>query len=117
MSDQELSVLYAQAQLFAYPSLYEGFGLPILEAFQHGTPVITSDISAMIEVAGNAAELVDPTSVEQITEAIKKILNENKTEQQHRLQRMIIRKQMFNWNKVARQTLAVYQKAVEDFNS
>ncbi|KUK79646.1 MAG: Glycosyl transferase group 1 [Microgenomates bacterium 39_7] len=117
VTDQELSVLYAQAQLFAYPSLYEGFGLPILEAFHHGTPVITSDISAMIEVAGNAAELVNPTSVGQITEAIKKILNETKTEQQHRLQRMIIRKQMFNWNKVARQTLAVYQKAVEDFNS
>ena len=117
VTDQELSVLYAQAQLFAYPSLYEGFGLPILEAFHHGTPVITSDISAMIEVAGNAAQLVDPTSVKEIRQAIKTVLSESELEQQHRLQRMIIRKQMFNWNKVARQTLAVYQKAIDDFNS
>lgn len=115
VTDEELSVLYARAELFAYPSLYEGFGLPILEAFHHGTPVITSDISAMIEVAGNAAELVDPTSIDEIRQAIQKILNENSTQQQHRLQRMIIRKQMFNWNKVAQQTITVYNKAIEDF--
>jgi len=116
VSDKQLSVLYAEAELFAYPSLYEGFGLPILEAFHHGTPVITSDISAMIEVAGNAAELVNPESVEEIRKAIVIILNEDTLQQQHRLQRMIIRKQMFSWKKVAEQTIKVYQKAIEDFN-
>jgi alpha-1,3-rhamnosyl/mannosyltransferase len=117
VTDEQLCVLYAEAQLLAYPSLYEGFGLPILEAFAHGTPVITSDLSAMIEVAGNAAELVDPFSVESIRTAIEKILNETQEEQQQRLQRMIIRKQMFNWQKVAQQTIKVYQQAITDFQS
>lgn len=115
VSDKELCVLYAEAEMFAYPSLYEGFGLPILEAFHHGTPVITSDISAMIEVAGNAAELVNPESVESIRKAILTVLNEDTLQQQYRLQRMIIRKQMFSWNKVAEQTIKVYQKAISEF--
>ncbi len=115
VSDQELCVLYAEAEMLAYPSLYEGFGLPILEAFHHGTPVVTANISAMIEVAGNAAELVDPFSVADIRRAIKKILNEDTAAQQQRLQRMIIRKQMFSWQKVAKQTIKVYQQALADF--
>jgi len=115
VSDKQLSVLYAEAEAFAYPSLYEGFGLPILEAFHHGTPVITSDLSAMIEVSGNAAILVNPTSTEAIREGLNTILNENCLQQQQRLQRMIIRKQMFSWHKVAEQTIKVYQKAIDDF--
>lgn len=115
VSDEELSVLYAEAELFAYPSLYEGFGLPILEAFHHGTPVVTSNNSGMSEVAGNAAELVDPLDVEDITRGLKKVLNESKDEQKKRLQRMIIRQQMFSWKKVARETLAVYKKAIADY--
>ncbi|NCS97977.1 MAG: glycosyltransferase family 4 protein [Candidatus Pacebacteria bacterium] len=115
VSDEELSVLYAEAELFAYPSLYEGFGLPILEAFHHGTPVVTSNNSGMIEVAGNAAELVDPLDVSSITKAIEKILSESNDDQKKRLQRMIIRQQMFSWKKVARETLAVYKKAIADY--
>jgi glycosyltransferase involved in cell wall biosynthesis len=113
VGEKELNVLYAEAEIFVYPSLYEGFGLPILEAFYHGTPVITSDISAMIEVAGNAAELVNPKSVEEIRQAMKNILNESQLQQQQRLQRMIIRLQMFGWQQVARETVKVYQAAVE----
>jgi glycosyltransferase involved in cell wall biosynthesis len=113
VSEKELNVLYAEAEIFVYPSLYEGFGLPILEAFYHGTPVITSDISAMIEVAGNAAELVNPKSVEEIRQAMQDILNESQLQQQQRLQRMIIRLQMFGWQQVARETVKVYQSAVE----
>lgn len=116
VSDQTLSVLYANAELFAYPSLYEGFGLPILESFHHGTPVLTSNNSGMLEVAGNACELVDPHSVESITTGIATILNEPLGEQQKRLQRMIIRQQMFNWKKVATETVAVYNQALADFN-
>ncbi len=112
VDDEQLSVLYAEARLFAYPSLYEGFGLPILEAFHHGTPVVTSDISSMPEVAGNAAELVDPQSVESIRAGINTILNENKDQERLRLQKMIIRLQMFNWQDVITQTINVYQQAL-----
>jgi glycosyltransferase involved in cell wall biosynthesis len=109
--DRDLVVLYGEAELFAYPSLYEGFGLPILEAFYHGTPVITSDTSSMPEVAGNAAELVDPESIKSIRQGMEKVLKENKTAQKQRLQKMILRLQLFDWRRVAEQTLAVYQKA------
>ncbi len=115
VSDKELSVLYSYASVFAYPSLYEGFGLPILESFYLGTPVLTSNNSGMIEVAGNAAELIDPNSPADITKGLKKILNETEAEQQKRLQRMIIRQQMFSWPKVAKETLVVYKRAIEDF--
>ncbi len=115
VSDQELSVLYAEAEAFVYPSLYEGFGLPILEAFHHGTPVITSNNSSMIEVAGNAAEFVEPTDTQALTVAISKVLSETKEQQQKRLQRMIIRLQMFSWKRVAKETITVYQKAIRDY--
>jgi len=115
VSDKELSILYSYASVFAYPSLYEGFGLPILESFYLGTPVLTSNNSGMMEVAGNAAELIDPNSTADITKGLEKILNENKAEQQKRLQRMIIRQQMFDWRKVAKETIDVYKKAIEDF--
>lgn len=115
VSDRELSVLYSFASVFAYPSIYEGFGLPILESFYLGTPVLTSNSSGMLEVAGNAAELIDPNSVADITKGLNTILNETEPEQQKRMQRMIIRQQMFDWKKVAQETVAVYKKAIEDF--
>lgn len=112
VTDQELAVLYGEAELFCYPSLYEGFGLPILEAFLHGTPVVTSNTSAMPEVAGNAAELVDPESVESIRAGLEKILNEDLEAQRQRLQRMILRQQLFSWERVAAETIAVYEQAL-----
>jgi glycosyltransferase involved in cell wall biosynthesis len=113
VTDQELSVLYTNAKLFAFPSLYEGFGLPILEAFYHGTPVVTSNTSSMPEIAGNAAELVDPLSVESIRAGLEKVLHESDDEQKVRVQKMIIRQHMFNWEKVASETIAVYEKATQ----
>ncbi len=113
VSDRELAVLYSEAEVFVYPSLYEGFGLPILEAFYHGVPVVTSNVSAMPEVAGNAAELVDPLSVKSIQAGIEKILTENREDQQQRMQRMIIRLQLFNWRKAADATIQVYRIAAE----
>ena len=112
VSDQELAVLYSEAAVFVYPSLYEGFGLPILEAFYHGTPVVTSHNSGMAEVGGTAAELVDPESATNIRQGIETILNESKKEQQQRLQKMILRQQLFSWEKTAQQTIEVYQKAM-----
>lgn len=113
VSDQELAALYSEAELLLYPSLYEGFGLPILEAFHFGTPVVTSNTSAMPEVAGNAAVLVDPESIESIRAGIRTILNEKVEAQRQRLQKMIIRLQLFNWQRVAEETCKVYRKAAE----
>ncbi len=112
VSDQVLATLYSQAELLVYPSLYEGFGLPILEAFYHGTPVVTSAVSSLPEVAGNAAELVDPKSVESIRAGMTVILNETANEQQRRAQKMIVRLHMFDWQRVAKETINVYEKAV-----
>jgi glycosyltransferase involved in cell wall biosynthesis len=74
VADDELPALYAGAELFAYPSLYEGFGLPILEAMACGCPVLTSDGGAMAEVAGGAAELVDPRSIASIAAGLQGVL-------------------------------------------
>jgi len=113
VDDKELAVLYGEAEVFCYPSLYEGFGLPILEAFFHGTPVLTSNISSMPEVAGNAAHLINPEDVDDIRKGLETILNESIDEQRKRLQRMIIRLQMFSWERVADETIQVYEKALQ----
>jgi glycosyltransferase involved in cell wall biosynthesis len=76
LPEKVLPVLYRQASLVLYPSLYEGFGFPVLEAMSCGAPVVTSRLSSLPEVAGNAAILVDPYSVPEITAAIKKIILE-----------------------------------------
>lgn len=117
VTDLELAVLYHHSELFVYPSLYEGFGLPVLEAFAHGVPVVSADIPAIREVAGNAAELVNPEDEQAIRQGIEKVLAEKKTDSEARIKKMIIRLQLFNWQKTARQTMAVYKKALENFRS
>lgn len=111
VSDAELAVLYQRAQLLLYPSLDEGFGLPILEAFSFGLPVVTSNRGAMAEVAGNAAVLVDPESEESIMTGIATLLSESPTEKELRQKQMTIRTQLFSWNRTAAETMAVYQLA------
>jgi glycosyltransferase involved in cell wall biosynthesis len=111
VSDPALVVLYSEAEVFAYPSLYEGFGLPILEAFHYGTPVLTSNLSSMPEVAGNAAELINPQEVESILAGLQKLLNEDKEAQQKRLQKMIIRLHLFSWERTAQLTTQAYLRA------
>jgi glycosyltransferase involved in cell wall biosynthesis len=76
VSDEDLAALYAGCALFAYPSLYEGFGLPVLEAMAAGAPVLTSDISSLPEVAGDAAILVDPRSVDAIRDGLERGLSD-----------------------------------------
>jgi glycosyltransferase involved in cell wall biosynthesis len=82
VSDEDLGALYRLCTVFCYPSLYEGFGLPVLEAMQAGAPVVTSNLSSLPEIGGAGARYVDPTSVEQIREALAELLtvDEERTE-------------------------------------
>jgi glycosyltransferase involved in cell wall biosynthesis len=74
LSDDTLAILYRLASVFVFPSLYEGFGLPPLEAMACGAPVVTSNVSSLPEVTGDAAVLVDPTNVESITDGMRRVL-------------------------------------------
>jgi glycosyltransferase involved in cell wall biosynthesis len=92
--------LYRGSEALIFPSLYEGFGLPILEAMVCGTPVVTANITAMPEVAGDAALLVDPTSVQQISEAMDRIVSDISLRQQLR-EKGRMRAAQFLWTKTA----------------
>ena len=91
-----------------YPSLYEGFGLPILEAFFHSTPVVTSKISSMPEIGGNAAVYVDPFEVESIRSGMEKAVQKR----QELIELGKNQLKLFSWEKAAKETIEVYKKAV-----
>lgn len=106
--DTELSALFTGAEALVFPSLYEGFGLPVLDAFNCGIPVVTSNISSMPEVAGGAAVLVDPYDVNSIAGGIEKVLRGPKGF----IEKGLARIKDFSWEKTARETLGVYKEAV-----
>jgi len=109
--DSELYNLYRNAIAFVYPSLYEGFGLPLLEAMALGTPVITSNTSSMPEVAGNAALLFNPESIDSISDAIMKIaLSPDLREDLRR--KGFLRCQQFSWDKTCEQYIDLYRKVL-----
>lgn len=105
--DEELPALYSGSEALLYPSFYEGFGLPILEAFSCQIPVVTSNLGSMKEVAGKAAVLVDPYDQESIVGGIKKALN-NK---QELIKKGKERVKQFSWKKTAEMTLNIYNQA------
>lgn len=108
--DEDLPTLYSGATLFCYPSLYEGFGLPVLEAMACGTPVVASNATSIPEVAGQAAILVDPTDCEEIAVAMDSILND--TDRRNTLRAAgLDRVTRFSWEQAAKQTYAVLQCA------
>jgi glycosyltransferase involved in cell wall biosynthesis len=106
VSDEELRALYAGAEAFAYPSLYEGFGLPVLEAMAAGTPVVTSNVSSLPEVAGDAALLVDPTDAAAIAAALESVLTDRAQADELR-ERGRARAAAFSWERTARETLGL----------
>lgn len=112
LSRKEMLTLFSQATAFVYPSLYEGFGLPILEAFTLGVPVVTSDVSSMPEVAGKAAVLVNPKSEKLIAEGIIKILDSDGLRKEM-MKAGKKRAGLFSWEKAARETIEVYKKTVD----
>jgi glycosyltransferase involved in cell wall biosynthesis len=106
----ELAALYARATVFVYPSLYEGFGMPVLEAMACGTPVVTSNISALPETAGDAALLVDPLDDAALAEAIGRIVDDPGLAEDLS-QRGQKRARALTWGETARRTWAVYEEA------
>lgn len=109
VSKQEKYVLLNQAELFLFPSLYEGFGLSVLEAMREGTPVITSSISSMPEVAGEAGYLVDPGNTLAIGRAIKQVLAD-KVLREEMIKKGKEQVKKFNWEKCAKETLEIYNQ-------
>ena len=105
---EDLVALYNLADLFVFPSLYEAFGIPLLEAMACGCPVIASQTGALPEIAGGAAFLFDPYSPDEIAEAIKKVLTEAKLRKEL-IERGLNRAKEFSWEKCARETLAVFE--------
>jgi glycosyltransferase involved in cell wall biosynthesis len=107
----ELPLWYNAAELFVYPSLYEGFGLPPLEAMACGTPVITSNVSSLPEVVGEAGLTVDPMDSEGLAEAMNQVLGDGALRQSMR-ERGLARASRFSWAKAARETVEVYRRAL-----
>ncbi|MCA1727288.1 MAG: glycosyltransferase family 4 protein [Actinobacteria bacterium] len=104
----ELDALYRGASAFVYPSIYEGFGLPVLEAMSRGVPTVTSNVSSLPEVAGDAALLVEPRSVPDLAEAMTRAVEPDTAE---RLRADgLARAERFSWAETARLTLEVYEK-------
>jgi len=111
--EADLPALYAGAALFVFPSLYEGFGLPVLEAMACGTPVITSDTSSLPEVVGEAGIMVEPQDHEGLAVAIERVLSD--AELRHEMiDKGLKRARQFTWEKTARETLAVYRSVREE---
>ncbi len=106
----EQHLWYAAATLFAFPSLYEGFGMPPLEAMACGTPVVVSSSSSLPEVVGDAALTVSPSDPEELAEAMHRLLADGELRQELRA-RGLRQAQRFSWRETAERTLAVYQKA------
>ncbi|MDP3393590.1 glycosyltransferase family 1 protein [Sediminibacterium sp.] len=107
-NNEQLASLYNHAQCLVYPSLYEGFGLPIIEAFACGCPVITSMGSSTGEIAGDAAVLINPNNTDEMTQKMNELLY-NESLQNQLVQLGHNRAHLFNWDKTANQTLKLYQ--------
>ena len=112
VSDDRLIDLYQHAALFVFPSRYEGFGLPALEAMACGCPVICSNVSSLPEVAGDAAILVNPLDVDKLTSEMAQVLRDPELRSDLR-KRGLAQAGTFSWDRTARKTIAVYKKVVE----
>ncbi len=113
---RHLPAFYAAADLFCYPSLYEGFGLPPLEAMACGTPVVASNASSMPEVLGDAALLVPPEDAQAMGQAMLDLLLMPELAEAYR-RKGLARAQLYRWDDIARKVLAVYDEVVEEWRS
>jgi glycosyltransferase involved in cell wall biosynthesis len=109
----ELASWYARAQVFAFPSLDEGFGMPVLEAMAAGVAVLTSNRSAMPEVAGDAAILIDPENVESLIEWLRRVTRDADL-RTNLIRRGFDRARQFSWEKAVSETWNIYSSVLED---
>lgn len=109
--DKTLAVLYRLARAFVFPSLYEGFGLPPLEAMASGTPVITSNLSSLPEVVGDAALLIDPYDADAIADAMRRVLLDSDLREDLR-QRGLRRVAEFSWDRSVRRVREIYEEVL-----
>jgi glycosyltransferase involved in cell wall biosynthesis len=108
----DLPFLYNLARLLVFPSLFEGFGLPLVEAMACGCPVVCSEVTAMPEIAGDAALLFDPTFEEDIADKVWAVWNDDGM-RERLITRGFERARLFRWEKTARETIEVYRRTVE----
>lgn len=108
IDDQHLPYLYSGAELFVFPSLYEGFGIPLLESMACNTPVVASNTSAIPEVVGDAATLIDPLNHTDIANACYQLLSDKKRYQSMQ-QKGLLRSQMYTWERCAERHMALYR--------
>jgi glycosyltransferase involved in cell wall biosynthesis len=111
VSDEDLPALYNAADLFVYPSIYEGFGLPPLEAMACGTPVITSNTSSLPEVVGGAGIMVDPYNIDELSNKMQEVLT-SKNLRKELSEKGLKRAKMFSWEKCAKETLEVFEDLI-----
>jgi glycosyltransferase involved in cell wall biosynthesis len=111
VADESVPYLYAAADLFAFPSLWESFGMPVIEAMACGVPVLTSNGSCLPEIAGGAALLVDPYSVDEVARGIAAVMTDPAVAARLR-DRGLARAREFTWERTARETLAAYTRAL-----
>ena len=111
--DEDLAALYSGALAFVYPSFYEGFGLPHLEAMQCGVPVITSNTCSLPEVVGDAGIMVDPTDADALCHSMLEIYNKSSLREAMSL-KSIERAKQFSWEKCTQETLAAYKTALSE---
>lgn len=107
--DDELPVLYASAQCFCLPSLYEGFGFPVLEAMQYGCPVVASNVSSLPELVADAGILVDPKSVDSIAQGLKDVLILKPEDRKKLIEKGKKRASTFTWERAARETIGILE--------
>ena len=112
IQDSDLSAIYSGASCFVYPSFYEGFGLPPLEAMQCGVPVISSNTSSLPEVVGDAGILIDPKDKDQLCQAMLNILTDESLRENLK-QKGLERAKQFSWKKCADQTVEIYKKIID----
>lgn len=111
LSDAEISVLYRHGLAYVFPSLYEGFGLPPLEAMSHGLPVVSSDRGSLPEVLGKAALYFDPENPDQFAEEISRVAHDPSLRERLKVSGYR-RMRMFSWKRMAEETLAAYEQAI-----
>lgn len=112
----DLYQLYQKAQFFILPSLYEGFGIPVVEAMAAKVPVVVSNVSSLPEIVGDAGIFVDPYSVDDIARGIREAINLDETTRNSIIKKGLERAKQFSWEKTARETLAVLEEVYHETN-